>query len=257
MFDFVVENLSVHLAAVRAAVSNARLSLDEESVHRLRVSIRRLTEALRSLDDWVEPRRAAKLQRRLRPIMKAAGAVRDFDMARRLCLKAPTQSAATAELLAIERTEATHHLLKKLLALDLDKLHPPCWPNPALPAPRALAASIVADLIPRYWQSDPNAADLHPLRLATKHLRYTLELFAPFYGRGAGAKLDLLRRLQTHLGDIADCNAALRFDIVKRDGQLCEWLAGRRKSARRKFIEIWARTRPSGEAWARYFARGR
>ncbi len=104
MSDFAMEQLSIRLAAVRTAISSARLSLDEESVHRLRVSIRRLTEALRSLDDWVAPRPAAKLKRRLRPIMKAAGAVRDLDMARQLCLKAPAPSAAVAELLACQRS---------------------------------------------------------------------------------------------------------------------------------------------------------
>ena len=247
MSDFVLEQLSARLSAVRTAVSNARLSLDQESVHRLRVSIRRFTEALRCLDDRVAPQRAAKMKRRLRPIMKAAGAARDLDVARSLCLKAPTPSPAAAEVLAGKRTRAAHRLLKKLLALDLEKLSPPCRPNPALPDPRVLAASIAADLIPRYWQADPNAADLHPLRLATKHLRYSLELFAPFYGRGTVAKLSLLKRLQTHLGDMSDCDAALRFDVVKRDGQLCEWLAKRQKSARRKFTEIWARARPGGD----------
>ena len=255
MADFVVEQLSIRLAAVRTAVSNARLSPDEEAVHQLRVSIRRLTEAMRSLEDWVAPRRAAKLKRRLRPIMKAAGVVRDLDMARWLSLKAPAPSAATAELLACQRTKAAHRLLKKLLALDLDNPRPPGQPKLSLPDPLVLATSIAADLVPRFWQADANAADLHPLRLETKHLRYSLELFAPFYGRGIAAKLNLLRRLQTHLGDMSDCNAALRFDIVRRDRPLCEWLAKRRESARRKFSGIWARACPGGAAWAGYFAR--
>jgi CHAD domain-containing protein len=55
---------------------------------------------------------------------------------------------------------------------------------------------------------NPEPARLHRLRLATKQLRYTLELFGPCYGPGLEARLDLLRKVQKRLGDANDCVAA-------------------------------------------------
>ncbi|SRR5579883_110025 len=52
---------------------------------------------------------------------------------------------------------------------------------------------------------EPKAADLHPVRLLTKRLRYTLELFRPCYGPGLRERLAALRRIQQCLGEVNDC----------------------------------------------------
>src|SRR5690242_15497878 len=51
-------------------------------------------------------------------------------------------------------------------------------------------------------------SDLHGLRLLTKRLRYTLELFRPCYGPGLRARIAALRRLQQCLGEVNDCATA-------------------------------------------------
>lgn len=56
----------------------------------------------------------------------------------------------------------------------------------------------------------PKPAELHALRLATKRLRYTLELFRPCYGPGLGIRIAALRGLQQLLGDINDTAAVER-----------------------------------------------
>jgi CHAD domain-containing protein len=56
----------------------------------------------------------------------------------------------------------------------------------------------------------PSPEDLHAFRLRTKRLRYTLELFRPCYGSALEQRLDELRTVQTMLGDINDCVAALQ-----------------------------------------------
>jgi CHAD domain-containing protein len=58
--------------------------------------------------------------------------------------------------------------------------------------------------------SNPKPAELHALRLATKRLRYTLELFRPCYGPGLGTRIAALRELQGLLGEINDTAAAER-----------------------------------------------
>jgi len=57
---------------------------------------------------------------------------------------------------------------------------------------------------------NPKPAQLHALRLATKRLRYTLELFRPCYGPGLALRIAALRELQQLLGEINDTAAAER-----------------------------------------------
>lgn len=59
--------------------------------------------------------------------------------------------------------------------------------------------------------ANPSPAELHAIRLATKRMRYTLELFRPCYGRGLESRLAELQRLQQLLGEINDCAAAGRL----------------------------------------------
>jgi CHAD domain-containing protein len=58
--------------------------------------------------------------------------------------------------------------------------------------------------------ADPPPAELHVIRLASKKLRYTLELFRPCYGPGLKTRLAELQDLQEILGDVNDCCAAER-----------------------------------------------
>ena len=58
----------------------------------------------------------------------------------------------------------------------------------------------------------PSPARLHQIRLASKKIRYTLELFRPCYGAaGFEAHLKALKDVQTSLGDVNDAVAASRL----------------------------------------------
>jgi CHAD domain-containing protein len=54
---------------------------DAESVHDLRVAIRRLNQALRLFSQFFPRTKVRKLQRRMREVMDLAAAVRDCDVA--------------------------------------------------------------------------------------------------------------------------------------------------------------------------------
>lgn len=56
--------------------------------------------------------------------------------------------------------------------------------------------------------NDPQPSDFHALRLLTKRLRYTLDLFRPCYGPGLRTRIAGLRRIQLCLGEINDCVTA-------------------------------------------------
>jgi CHAD domain-containing protein len=57
------------------------------------------------------------------------------------------------------------------------------------------------------FQKRPSPRALHQFRLQTKRFRYTLELFRPCYGPGLDQRLERLREIQNHLGEISDCAA--------------------------------------------------
>jgi len=59
-------------------------------------------------------------------------------------------------------------------------------------------------------QSHPAPAELHALRLATKKVRYTLELFKSCYDAGLEERISALKSLQQMLGEINDTVAGER-----------------------------------------------
>jgi CHAD domain-containing protein len=79
------------------------------------------------------------------------------------------------------------------------------------------ARTILPNLVTDYFSlgrellaSDPAPAELHALRLASKKLRYTLELFKPCYGPGLRLRIDALKSVQQILGEINDTVAVER-----------------------------------------------
>jgi len=95
----------------------------------------------------------------------------------------------------------------------MHKLSRPEWAHDQ--GPGANARSALPPLVTAYFAlvrkviADAKASPekLHGLRLATKQLRYSLELFRPCYGPGLKTRLGELREVQQLLGDIADCTA--------------------------------------------------
>jgi CHAD domain-containing protein len=79
--------------------------------------------------------------------------------------------------------------------------------------------------------ADATPAALHNFRLRTKRLRYTLEMFRPFYGPGLESCLGRLHEVQRLLGDANDCDATLRL------------LAGPALSPARRRFETFLKTR--------------
>ena len=57
-------------------------------------------------------------------------------------------------------------------------------------------------------EAKPSPANLHKVRLASKRLRYTLELFQPCYGRKFDERMKALKNVQTALGDVNDAVTA-------------------------------------------------
>jgi len=98
---------------------------------------------------------------------------------------------------------------------------------------------------------------LHDFRLASKHLRYTLELFRPCYGPGLERCIEALRELQGHLGELNDC-ATTRQLIANHNARpspqrerVERFLGDRSEQSMARFREAW-QTRfdaPGRERW--------
>ncbi len=98
----------------------------------------------------------------------------------------------------------------------MSKLHQAAWDERAGAGTNAhrelphLAVSFFTQ-VRALLADDPAAPMLHRLRLLTKRLRYTLELFRPCYGPGLETRLAALRRIQQLLGEVNDSAAAGRL----------------------------------------------
>jgi len=127
------------------------------------------------------------------------------------------------------------------------------------PLVRAYFAQVRASLA-----ADPPPAQLHAIRLATKRLRYTLELFRPCYGPGLKTRLAALQSLQQILGEVNDCVAAehLLTDLVPASATRNRVARFLRDSAAAKALALRQGWRESFDApgreqwWLRYLANG-
>lgn len=131
-----------------------------------------------------------------------------------------------------------------------------------LPALAAEYFAEVRDVI----AGKPSAAQWHRLRLRTKRLRYTLELFRACYGPGLEERLKALHHAQQLLGDLNDCAAAQRMIdalLPRRSPQglrLRRFLDARARRKQAEFRAYWSQDldRPGQEQlWRGYLARAR
>jgi len=143
------------------------------------------------------------------------------------------------------------------------------WDEGAGPAPNA--RRILPGLVAAYFGQgrqtlarNPQPAEFHALRLATKRLRYILELFRPCYGPAFRARLAALHRLQQLLGEVNDCAAAaavLREAAGRKSAQLPrleEFLRRRGFAKTEEFRREWTQAfdAPGQERWwTTYLAR--
>jgi CHAD domain-containing protein len=85
--------------------------------------------------------------------------------------------------------------------------------------------------------SRPDPAELHPFRLKTKQVRYTLEGFRGLYGDSVSVLLEKLKPLQDALGEVNDAVATRgEFDLGKR---FDAFLQRRARAKAKDFFKAW------------------
>lgn len=207
---------------------------DQEAIHDLRVSIRRVTQSLRTFRGLLDPAPLKRFRGRLRKLMDLCAAVRNCDVALDLLPQVGITGNATMKKTRVEAEKSLHRRLKKERkkpSLSVDTASPPAdgdWKLEQSPEDnlRRVLPAQAEEYFAAGWAAISQAASyqtLHQFRLRSKRFRYTLELFEHFYGSEMGRGAKILKELQDRLGAINDC--ATTIDLLKSDRRVATALS--------------------------------
>ncbi len=251
--SFAQEQARRLLRELNLQIGRTNKSCTPDSVHDLRVAIRRFTRTLAVCKAFFHGKEIRKCRRRLKQIMAAAGTVRDCDIALRFAAKWPMPETAQLEpKLKSRRNESGQALVVELnrwkdrqmsvhwaAALEESLTHNQDSAEGTVTelARRALdrIAKRFQDLGKEAASSPASAGDLHRFRIAAKKFRYTLELFQP-----PNSMVANLKPATALLGDINDCvSAAAILDEYKATDRLIDRLEKRRRKKTKAFRKYW------------------
>lgn len=215
------DRLKILAGAVRRAAKHPH---DVEAIHKLRVAIRRFTQALRVFRDSLDAAHARKMRKPLRKLMEPCGAARNCDIAPEVLEAAGVPADKTLRRrLQRQRSRAERELIKLLTGgstrIDLRRWQ--AWlPKTRAAAPRDLVRKLARDFAKAgaaAVRAEATFAQIHSFRLLVKRYRYTLEILA-----GSRRRIEMLRRIQERLGAINDCvtTAALLADCGVKGAEL-------------------------------------
>ena len=210
--------------------AGSRTGADIESVHRMRVAIRRMRSLLKLIPDHYQARTARQLQSGLREIARTLGAVRDLDVLildlERFAASLPAEERAPIQAVIQRLDQRRTKRRQRINALFDSKSYARSLRQLKRfakssgkgvrridrRAPRELRHVLPVLLhqrlaIVRAYDTVMPAADiedLHDLRVEFKQLRYALEFFQPILGASAAPYLRRVRAIQDLLGRIQD-----------------------------------------------------
>jgi len=215
-----------------------RAAEDIEFVHRARVATRRLRAALRMFDGCFAAKKIKRWQKAIRRVTSALGDARDRDV--QIELLCSTLSALNTKecfpgvARVLVQLERDRERLQRKVVKAVDRLEA----GGVLRSMRRAARKILSksestpqdvqtpeavaqtgrhvlrrlnDLLD-HQDSLTNPGDRerhHAMRIAAKRLRYTLEISRPVYSGRLDAAVEAIKRVQTLLGDIHDCDVWL------------------------------------------------
>ena len=209
---------------------------DPEGVHKMRVASRRLRSAATDFMPYLKKRSLNTSLKKIRSIADALGEVRDQDVAivalETLCSESAKEVGATLQELIDARKEvrrtARHELKQILLKPQLKQLRSDFKTALATETAQAaqnsskrrksdlsyvdVARAIIRDRLLEFEKLSDNlyrpleAESLHEMRIATKRLRYAIELFEDCLDSSISSFAKHMSRVQSALGRIHDCD---------------------------------------------------
>jgi len=217
--------------ALQNEIQGALVGDDIEHVHQMRVASRRMRNALNLFRDCLSDKKAKTWGDEIRKITKSLGNARDLDIQielidrcyaasledrykpgySRLLLRLKQQRAKAQEKVnrtlvnlqgggILDRMQA--HLTALTAGSEKIYLYTPSLYQQAF---EAVNSNLEEFLSYEKFIHDPqNIEELHAMRITGKHLRYTLEIFAPIYGTALDLYVRAMKNVQDLLGEIHD-----------------------------------------------------
>jgi CHAD domain-containing protein len=263
MSRFAAATLLKLLDALAGQADGVKEAKYPECVHRMRVASRRVRNAMGLFETVLPPRRFPKWLKRIKRVTQSLGAARDTDVQIAFLdslLKGLAGPEARLYRPGIEtvRLRLTQHRqrLQDKVTQAIDRLEG----SGAIPQMQqrlrgvlAQARAVQADsdtesLRPRACQtllqrleqmlafvpyvSQPDRVEeLHQMRIAAKHLRYTLEVYAPVFDLDLDPYIQRARSAQSLLGHLHDFDVWLGYlpQFLEDEAQRFEAFFGHRR----------------------------
>jgi CHAD domain-containing protein len=237
---FGLQVLQERLPPLAKEVEGVRAAEDIECVHRMRVASRRMRNALALFGEDLPHKHYDAWRGEMRRITRALGAARDTDVqivwvqdflkrladeeqragVERLLLRLRQQRAQSQAKVdrALDRLEdkrifddmdeTLHELLVYARVYEVETLPTDLYPR----ANEAIRLRLEEFLTYEPHVPYPErSAELHQMRIAAKHLRYTLEVFGPLYDRALRKPIKIVKEIQELLGEVHDCDVWIGY----------------------------------------------
>ncbi len=237
---FGLETLQERLPALAKEIDGVREAQDIEYVHRMRVASRRMRNALALFGDDLPRKHYTVWRDEMRRITKALGAARDTDVQIAWVQEFLQHDTDDMQQVGIERlllrlrqqrvrsqgrvVKALDRLEDKRILTDMNDtlqellVHARVYEIETLPADLYRRANEAIRLrLEEFLAFTPHVAhpermaELHQMRIAAKHLRYTLEVFESLYERALRKPIKIVKEIQELLGEVHDCDVWLGY----------------------------------------------
>jgi CHAD domain-containing protein len=235
---FAAEVITQNISSLQKAIQGFHKRNNIEDIHDLRVASRRIRTALDIFRQFLPSKKNKVWEHSIRKLTKSFGNARDLDVqlnfiksffqknddpilrpgGRRLLLRLNQRRENLKQLLQQTLNDLDKDLTLQKMAEALQS--PSAEPN--LPSVNKSSLYLLSfNTINKrlddflfyeiYLPYPEHVKELHLMRIAAKQLRYTLEIFALLYKDQLKKPLDVIRQVQTNLGEIRDCDVWLNY----------------------------------------------
>ena len=227
--DFMLDKVQ----GIEDEIDGALIGKDIEYIHRLRVASRRLRAAFRCFNDCLPNKKLDNWQDETKRITRALGNARDLDIQidlldrlyqdelddkfkpgyRRLLLRIKQRRTKAQKKVnkVLDQLKEQRILIKMRAYLEklANKSKGSYLFTPSLyqKAFSVINTALEEFLTYEKFVYEPeNVKELHAMRIACKHLRYSLEIFVPVYNKSLLPYVQIMKDIQDHLGAIHDAD---------------------------------------------------
>ncbi len=230
--------LRTNLDRLKENEPGVRINMDPEALHDMRVASRRLRAALR-LFKKILPEPCQKTALELRFLGRALGKKRDLDvLAREVPAFLPQAVIAHKNILKILNSGRYKNLLTALEHLTNESVS--SEKNAKKSAKKFLRKFLKRAIFhARTISKESSDPELHPLRIAVKKLRYSLEFFEPVLPQKTSRLISHCREIQDILGGHQDAIYAietLSASKIKGSRTLTQKFIRRKEEFRNRFF---------------------